>query len=272
LTASLPLPGAPHEKGCRGDCDQVRLLHLTDPDAPSEAEFEHSAARALACFYPDYDCIVFSGSFRLDDEIYRPDLALVAKNYAHWFVIEVELASHSFSRHVLPQVRAFRYGQPLDDVPDQLARELKITTAKARTLTHMVPRTVAVVANKRIGTWEIELRSHDIILLTVSSFRSPGGVDALELDGDLLPPIENLGFRVYSATDRSMRFPATVRLPERVQIHDLEGAPGIWAVTRDSTHAWVTKETGTPSIPHGSFVQLLRTVDGKITLRRPTTV
>jgi len=254
-----------------GECDQERLLNLTDPDAPSEAEFEHSAARALSCFFPNYDCIVFSGSFRLNDEIYRPDLALIAKNYAHWFIIEVELASHSFARHVLPQVRAFRYGQPLEDVPDQLARELKIPTAKAMTLTHMVPRTVAVVANRRIGTWEIELRSHDIILLTVSSFRSPTGIQALELDGDLLPPIESLGFGTYSATDRSMRFPPSVRLPaDRVQIHDLDGAPGIWTVTRDGSYAWVTKETGMPSIPHESFVQLLRTVDGKITLRRPT--
>jgi hypothetical protein len=254
-----------------GECDQTRLLQLTDPDVPSEAEFEHSVARALACFYPNYDCIVFSGSFRLNDEVYRPDLALVAKNYSHWFVIEVELASHSFTRHILPQVRAFRYGQPLNDVPEQLARELKITTAKAATLTHLVPRTVAVVANKRVGTWDIELRSHDIHLLIVSSFNSASGVEALELDGDLLPPIESLGFGAYSATDRSMRFPSSVRLPDgRIQIHDLDGTPGIWNVSRDGSTAWITKNMGMPSIPHESFVQLLRTVDGKITLRCPT--
>jgi len=254
-----------------GNCDQARLLHLADPDVPSEAEFEHSVARALSCFFPNYDCIVFSGSFRLNDEVFRPDLALVAKNFAHWFVIEVELASHSFARHVLPQVRSFRYGQPLDDVPSQLARELNIPLTQAMTLAHMVPRTVVVVANKRIGTWEIELRAHDILMLVVSSFRSSAGIHALELDGDLLPPIESLGFGTYSATDRSMRFPSSVRLPEdRVQIHDLEGAPGIWTVTREGPYAWVTKEAGMPSIPHESFVQLLRTVDGKITLRRPT--
>lgn len=154
-----------------GDCQQDQLLRLLDPDAPSEAEFEAKVAKTLACLFPEYRCIVFSGGFRLDTQIFRPDLALVAKNYSHWFVVEVELVSHSFDRHVLPQVRAFQYGTPLSDGAAQLAKELGIGRSHAATLIDHVPRNVVVVANQRLTNWETSLRSHTIQLLTVSAYR-----------------------------------------------------------------------------------------------------
>src|ERR1700730_17442443 len=95
-----------------GDCHVDRVYRQSDPDAPSESEFEFCVARALSCVYPDFRCVVFNGSFRYDDRTYRPDLALVANDFSHWFLIEVELVSHSFEGHVLPQVQAFRYGTP----------------------------------------------------------------------------------------------------------------------------------------------------------------
>jgi len=253
-----------------GDCVQARLLRLTDPDAPTEAEFEYQVVRALTCFFPNHKCIVFSGGFRLDAEIFRPDLALFASDFSHWFVIEVELVSHSFERHVLPQVRAFRYGEPLDDCVNQIAKALGVTPRQAITLVRHVPRNVAVVANKREATWEIALRSHSVQLLAVSVFSSQSGPSALELEGDLEVFQESLGFGQYSATDRSLRFPTSVRLPSgEVQIHDSLGSTSLWTVARDGSHTWITKDVGLPSIPHESHVQLLRTVDGRITLKRP---
>lgn len=253
-----------------GDCNPNHLLHLQDPDAPSEAELETKAACALACFFPEFKCIVFSGGFRLDTEVYRPDLALIARNYSHWYVIEVELASHSFERHVLPQVRAFQYGSPLPDAASQLSSQLGVSRPQAETLINHIPRNVAVIANKRLSQWEQTLRSHGIQLLTVSAFRSSTGTEALELDGELEAPLENLGFGTYSSTDRSLRFPASVRLPTgTVQIHDPSGSPSLWTITRDSHNAWITKNLGLPSIAQDSVIQLLRTVDGKITMRRP---
>jgi hypothetical protein len=254
-----------------GDCVTERLLHIADPDAPSEAEFEYQVARALSCMYPAYKCIVFSGGFRLDAEIFRPDLALIALNFSHWFVIEVELVSHSFDRHVMPQVKAFQYGEPTEDCITQIAKGLDKSTAQAQTLIHHVPRNVAVIANKRDPMWEIALRSHGIQLLAVSAFRSEAGTDALELDGDIEVFQESLGFGIYSAIDRSLRFSKTVKLPTGfVQINDPFGSVSLWTVARDDQYAWITKDVGSPSIPNGSHVQLVRTIHGKITLRRPS--
>lgn len=253
-----------------GDCIQEGLLHLADPDAPSEAEFESQVARALSCFFPNHRCVAFTGAFRLDTEVYRPDLALFASDFSHWFVIEVELVSHSFECHVLPQVRAFRYGEPLDDCVAQISKVLSISAAQAVTLIRHVPRSVAVVANKLDTKWKIALGAHNIQLIAVSTFSSLSGLNALEIEGDLDVFLESLGFGVYSATDRSLRFPKSVRVPTgQVQISDPLGGTALWTVARDDLYAWITKDTGSPSIANGSLIQILRTVDGRITLKRP---
>src|SRR5262245_59330266 len=107
---------------------------MADPDAPTEAEFEYRVVKALACLYQKYSCIVFGGTFYFEQRRYRPDLALVAKDFSHWFVIEVELVTHSLEGHVLPQVRAFRYGEPLGDCISVLSREPGIGASQAETL------------------------------------------------------------------------------------------------------------------------------------------
>ena len=145
-----------------GDCAAEQLYQMSDPDAPSESELEYKTVKVLSCVYPDFYCVLFGGGFKYDNRLCRPDLALVARDFSHWFIIEVELVSHSFDGHVLPQAKAFRYGAPQADCVNILARELDISTEQSRTLVEHVPRSIAVVANKPERHWEIALRSHEI--------------------------------------------------------------------------------------------------------------
>ncbi len=253
-----------------GECSDERTYLMSDPDAPQENEFEFSVGKALACAYPNYSCVVFGGTFRHNNRLFRPDLALVAKNFSHWFIIEMELVSHSFDRHVLPQVLALRYGDPQVDCLNVLARELEITPARAGTLLSQVPRSVAVVANKRDDRWQIALSAHGVQMLAVSVYRSMLGAEAIEVEGVLEVLEENLGFGTYSSTDRSLRFPSTVNLPAgSIQINDPDGGLSSWTVTRDRGTTWVTKDYGSPSIANSTYVQLIRTVGGRLSLRRP---
>ena len=57
--------------------------------------------------HPEYE-----GSREDKEGIKKPDLALVANDLSHWFVVEVELLSHSLDGHVLPQMRCLKYGEP----------------------------------------------------------------------------------------------------------------------------------------------------------------
>lgn len=253
-----------------GECRDDSLYRLSDPDAPNETALEHWVARALSCVYSNFRCIVFGGGFRHEGRVRRPDLALISNDYSHWFIIEVELVSHSLFDHVLPQATAFRYGTPEPDCTMILSRELGVTVERAKTLIDHIPRTVAVVANKRDFKWQMALDAHNIQFLAVSEFRSNNGIEALEVDGTLEVLQESLGFGKYSAVDRSLRFPRLCKIPiGTVQLNDPTGTFSLWTVSRDDRYTWVTKEVGVPDIPHDSFIQIIRTVGGNLSLRRP---
>jgi hypothetical protein len=253
-----------------GDCKPDHVFFLSDPDAPSESQFEYEVAKALACLYPKHRCIQFTGSFRYEDRCYQPDLALVAKDLSHWFVLEVELLSHSLENHVLPQVRAFQSGDPQPDCVNQLANRLPIDVGKAQSLVQFVPRAVAVVANKRDFVWAKALQTLSVQMLSVSIYRSTQDVVAVEIDGMLEAIAEHLGFGQYSATDRSLRFPKDVRLPAgTVQIFDPGGALASWTVSPAADAVWVTKEIGVPDISQGVYIQLIKTAEGRFSFRRP---
>jgi hypothetical protein len=193
----------------------------------------------------------------------------VAKDLSHWFVIEVELVSHSLEGHVLPQVRTFRYGEPQSDCVSVLSKALSMDPSQMQTFLLTVPRSVAVIANKRHRDWEIALRSLQVQLLTVSAFNSPAGMQAVEVDGKLIAQQEHLGFGQYFATDRALRFHRAIQLPAgEIMVDSFDGSGSTWTVTRDGTSAWVIKNQGTPDIANGVYIQMIRVFGGRFSIRR----
>lgn len=256
-----------------GDCVEQNKYAVVDPTEPLETEFEWHVVKAISCLFPDYSCILFGGSFAHESEPKRPDLALVAKDFSHWFVIEVELASHSLDGHVLPQVRAFRFGEPQDDCVSAMARGLRIASSQAATLVRMVPFSVVVVANVFQRDWDLALRALDAQLLTLTIFRSHTGVTAYQMDGQIAVIKESIGFGTYSAVDQAIRFPASPKLQDgSLQIEDVDGSTGLWASLSKSQLTWITKVKGVPQLADGSQVQLIRSHDGRLVLRVPKVV
>ncbi|MDB5606781.1 MAG: hypothetical protein JWP25_3681 [Bradyrhizobium sp.] len=252
-----------------GECSEQNLFQRWDADAANEMEFEYVVAKALMCVYPDYQCIVFGGSLKLDNVISKPDLALIAKDLSHWFVIEVELTSHSLANHVLPQVRAFQYGEAQPDCVTILAREIGLPANQIQTFLKVVPRSVAVVANKHNRDWAIALESLQVQFLTVSAFKSSTGVEAVEVDGRLAVLKEHLGFGVFSATDRSLRFANTGKLLDgEIMVDDTDGVGSMWTVLNEGIYTWVTKNAGIPDFQNGSLIQLVRDFRGRLSVRR----
>lgn len=252
-----------------GECSADGTYRLSDPDALSETEFEHTVVRALACAYPDYSCVLFGGTFEHEDSgARRPDLALVARDFSHWFIMEIELTSHSLENHVLPQIRAFVYGEPQQDCSSVLADRLSISKSRAETLVRLVPRSVAVVANRRDEMWFQALRGLNAQMVVVSVFKTGGGGGAVEIDGELRAVQRSLGFGIYSAVDRSVRFPASVRLPRgELEFVDERGTAATWLVSEGSGLLWATKRIGVPDLPDGAYAQVVGTFDGRILLR-----
>jgi hypothetical protein len=253
-----------------GDCAAENIFDLVDPDAPLESDVEALAVRALSCLFPKHQCVVFTGSFLHEDRIARPDLALIAADFSHWFVIEVELVSHSLHGHVLPQMRALRYGEPQSDCLTILQRELSIGHAQVKTLVRQVPRTTAVISNRYEDEWRLSLSGIPVQYLSIGRLTTSSGHEAIQIDGTLEAVDRNLGFGTYAALDRSLRFPLDAQLPDGfIQIRDVGGSPSVWKVRRDKHATWITKEVGTPALSNGVFVQLILNHSGQISMRIP---
>jgi len=251
-----------------GDCASRDVFNLLDPSAFSEAEFESHAVKALVCAYPEYYCIAFRADFSFENELRRSDLALVHRSLSHWFIVEVELLSHSLLGHVVPQVRCFRYGDPLSSCIELLCDAIpEINYSRAVSFIQYIPRSVVVVVNRHSSEWVSCFRGLDVQMITLLVYRRKDGQIAHEIDGSLLVVKENLGFFRYSAIDRSLRLPPSISdITDRVQIEDPFGVVGSWLVSRTEEATWLTKEAGDPGFPHNEMLQVLRTNAGTLKL------
>lgn len=252
-----------------GECRSENILSLLDPSAFTEIAFEAEVVKALCCLYPSYRCGVFKGSFKFSGERRSADLALIHKRLSHWFVIEVELASHSLDRHVVPQVRCFRFGDPEPACVTSLCSGFPdLSRTEAENLIRYVPLHVAVIANRLDPHWQAVLSGLDVQLLSVSVFEGQGGKRAHEIEGQLFVQQENLGFATYLATDKSLRITRTCGLPTgALRIEDQFGVPSTWTARDDGSALWITKDEGDPVLPNGEFIQIVRSYDGRISLR-----
>lgn len=254
-----------------GDCHNENVFQLIDPAEFSEAQFEAETIKALCCLYQDYFCGPFRGSFDLDGETRVADLALIHKSFTHWFVIEVELISHSLDKHVLPQIRCFRFGEASESCITSFCNGFAgLDRNRAESLLRFVPRSIAVVVNRYEREWELSLKALDTQLITLSIFRERSGRTAHEIQGFLHVVRESLGFAQYSSIDRSFRLPISSDIPRgSIQIEDPFGALSAWVVRESNGYLWVTKEVGDPALPHNKHLQVLRAYDGRITLKLP---
>lgn len=251
-----------------GNCTSETIFDLLDPSAFSEVEFETQAIEALVCAYPEYYCIAFRADFSFENQVRRSDLALVHRTFSHWFVVEVELVSHSLMGHVVPQVRCFRYGDPLSSCAGLLCDAIpEIDYSRALAFLQFIPRSVVVVANRYSREWASCFRGLDVQMITLSVYRRHDGQIAHEIDGTLLVAKENLGFFRYSAIDRSLRLPLSLTdIVDRVEIEDPFGVTGSWLVSRTEEAVWLTKEMGDPGFPDNEMLQVLRTDKGTLKL------
>lgn len=252
-----------------GECHPDNIFQLVDPTQFVEGDFEAEVVKALSCLMPEYLCNVFAGAFVLEGERRVADLALIHKSLSHWFVVEVELAGHSLERHVLPQARCFRYGDPEDTCITSLVRAFSILTREqAASLLNYIPRYVAVVGNLSDSIWTTKLSAVDVQYLTVSVYQDRNGRIAYEVEGRLTVRAESLGFARFSAIDNCLRISRGCDLPVgNIQIVDQFGNLADWTVREEMGVLWIHKDRGPALISHDSYVQIIRSFDGQISIR-----
>ena len=85
---------------------------MFEPRLPTtESEFEMQVLRVTKELMPSYTVASWKPIIRdWHGHGARPDLAMLSHDLESWYVVEVELASHSISGHIAPQLETLGNG------------------------------------------------------------------------------------------------------------------------------------------------------------------
>lgn len=138
-----------------------------------EREFEALVLQEAAHLFPGFDAVQFKFLVYSDDGAARPDLALVHKRLVEWWVVEIELGSHSLHGHVLPQIGTLQRGLYTSAHADRLAEQVNSHHRRAvRDLIKGEPPRVLVVADSYDAVWQQEIESVGARLAIFELFES----------------------------------------------------------------------------------------------------
>lgn len=77
----------------------------------SEVQFEEQVLRVASQIMPNYKIAGWKPRIRdWEGHAAKPDLAMISQELDNWYVVEVELASHSVPGHIAPQLETLRNG------------------------------------------------------------------------------------------------------------------------------------------------------------------
>lgn len=162
------------------------FYRLSD-DAHLEVEFERLIEANSELLIDDAIVVPFKQTVCADGlPDRRPDLALVDRQYRFWWVIEVEIATHSLGGHVLPQVQTFvegRYGRDhaaaLNRASERLDHD-KLLAMMAGDQPEVV-----VIANRHLDSWETSIKNEGAHFCVMNVYRSENNRDIFIFDGGL---------------------------------------------------------------------------------------
>lgn len=169
----------------------ARILHdgewyeQLSTEALYEEEYERLLLAQAGKLFPGYELIPFKLLVSSEHGSARPDFALVHRQYKDWWVVEAELAHHSFEGHVRRQVdilsRAYyseQVAKHLNDKAPELEYERLCSMVKGEQ-----PR-VLVVVNQAMPQWARELARYNALVAVLEVFRSRNNKHLYRLNGE----------------------------------------------------------------------------------------
>lgn len=252
------------------DSPPVTAFELADPSGVDEVEFQTIVVRVLKHLQPEWIIFPFHPNVHHNDAVWMPDLAVVDKNFAYWFIVEVETSKHHLEKHVIPQVTAFREGRYADNTAQILANELDVHKNQADTLLATIPRDVIVISNKRDEKWNHKLVALGVQHIVIETYRNKTTSQTIhKIEGDLLPAYRSLGFGSVRLTDNVIVTQAGQFWKEGSM--DIYGPNGIakWQCAITDKRVWLMKEQGLIEFQNNAIVQFLLRQDNTLIVRLP---
>lgn len=149
-----------------------------------ETEYEAILLARARDVFPGYTCCTLKHPVSSEDGTACPDLALIETEFREWWVVEVELAHHSFAGHVLPQARTLAgavYGQEV--LARLLSQAPAVDSDRLRDVVLATQPRTLVVVNESKPDWALSLKPYGVELAVVEVFRSEASAHVLRLNG-----------------------------------------------------------------------------------------
>lgn len=235
-------------------------------DAFLEGEFERLILSRAGLLFPEFHAVKFTKSIQFEENIRKPDFALIDRDYAFWWVVEVELAHHSLWRHIIPQVSVFAratYGP--DDAAYLEQQSAELDGSMLREMMRGEQPQVLVIVNQPKPEWKVPLESYDALLAYAEVFRSDQQRYVLRLNGDYprrIAPEDVLSICYFDP--QIGRFlvvgsPARVGVPESGRLAiEYEGGITEWVRMSRADRVWLGPAGGSNPLPPGQQYELVQ--------------
>lgn len=161
-----------------------------------EKDLEKTILDKVPNVYPDYFAIPFSKTIWSGAEKSRPDLALIRKDYSHWYIIEVEMKRHGWEDHVEKQVRVFSRGlyekNAITDYiirkdveySSQIGEDPRLDRDSVLRLVDEEQPKVMVIVNEPAPEWLSGIRKYGAELSVFQMYRGTEGLEVYRVEGD----------------------------------------------------------------------------------------
>ena len=261
----------------------ARILHEDDwfeeigSHGHYEYEFETILEQEAERLFRNYHFVPFKLSVYsdTDHDTRVPDFALIDRNYGVWWVVEVELAHHSFERHVLPQVRTLsratygaREAQYLCHQEPSLDRASVMEMFKGR------PPRVLVIVNGPVDRWSHLLSVFEADVLICQVYRSASNNYLLRLMGDY-PTVKENRITTCECVPGFHRL-LTIHQPARLSLEENEtmllyydGHASEWERV-DTRNQVFLHAVGDHDLRPGKPYEIVQRDDGTFTIRLST--
>jgi hypothetical protein len=194
------------ESGCRscctsGDVTMSRVLipvegawydELKTVGYYGESDLEREIRQHVRSLFPDFFVFPFKKKVvsKSTAEKYKPDLAMVRRDFSAWGIIEIELSEHDLD-HVLKQTGCFvdgTYNAP--ETAAYIHRQMKTHCGNSASLPRLekligeeLP-TVLVMADAQVDAWKQQLKASGIDLCVFQVFKNLRGRHIYRTLGD----------------------------------------------------------------------------------------
>lgn len=242
-------------------------------EALFEADFEDMLLAKSSDLYPTFFLVRFKARVSSEFGVGAPDLALIDQEYRGWWIVEVELGSHSLNHHVQRQVEIFStatYGS--NEVAHLLAQKPDLDTVRLKDLMLGAAPRVLVLVNEPKPGWSAPLARWDALIGVVEIFRSETNQLVLRVNGQHPEPAPDIVSLVR--TDTLLPSLLIVDSPAGLGIQADEtinisyrGGTSTWRRLDSSNRVWLVSTGRSPLRAEDQVLELTRTRDGNLLLR-----